>query len=77
MVNNAYNTVESITFSEKIFGNFEVIYKDGSIIKSNSLEERSQKPWVRLLKWPQGTVLIPSILRTKLLVNNNTKHLYI
>ncbi len=78
LVNKAcYNTVESITFSEKIFGNFEVIYKDGSIIKSNSLEERSQKPWIRILKWPQGTVLIPSILRSKLLVNNNTKHLYI
>tara|TARA_B100000214_G_scaffold375602_1_gene363199 strand:- start:777 stop:2033 length:1257 start_codon:yes stop_codon:yes gene_type:complete len=71
---SCYYTVESITFCKKIFGNFEVIYKDGTIIRSDSLEDRSQKPWLRILKWPEGMVLIPSILKTKLLINKNTQY---
>ena len=74
---SCYYTVESITFCKKIFGNFEVIYKDGSIIRSNSLEDRSQKPWLRMFKSPEGTVLIPSILKTKLLINKNTHYFYL
>ena len=74
---SALYTSESVTIAKKLYENFEIIFKDGSLLKSISLENREDKPWIKLLKWSEGCVLIPKILSNKLLVNKNTKYIYV
>lgn len=72
-----YHTSESTTLAQKLYENFEIIFKDGSLIKSISLENREDKPWIKLLRWKDGCVLIPKILRKKVLISKNTKYIYV
>lgn len=74
---SALYTSESVTMAKKLYENFEIIFKDGSLLKSISLENREDKPWIKLLKWSEGCILIPKILSNKLLVNKNTKYIYV
>ena len=74
---SALYTSESVTIAKKLYENFEIIFKEGSLLKSISLENREDKPWIKLLKWSEGCVLIPKILSNKLLVNKNTKYIYV
>ena len=60
-----YNSYENANFVSRIISNFDIIYKNGSLIKSNSLEDRQDKPWIKLDRSPEGCVLIPFILKKK------------
>jgi len=71
------NTVESATLAEKYYGNFEVIYKNGSVIKSLSLEDRADKPWLKIMHWMRGSILIPYMLKSRQLVNEKTNSVYL
>lgn len=73
----AYNTSESTTLAKKLYENFEIIFKDGSLIKSISLENREDKPWIKLLRWKDGCVLIPKILSNKVLISKSTRYIYV
>jgi glycosyltransferase involved in cell wall biosynthesis len=70
-------TSESTTLAKKLYENFEIIFKDGSLIKSVSLENREDKPWIKLLKWTDGCILVPKILSNKALVSENTRYIYV
>ena len=72
-----YHTSESTTLAKKLYENFEIIFKDGSLIKSISLENREDKPWIKLLRWKDGCVLIPKILGKKVLISKNTRYIYV
>jgi hypothetical protein len=66
-----------MTVAKKLYENFEVVFKDGSLIKSVTLENREDKPWIKLFKSTEGSILIPKILKSELLINDNTKYLYV
>ena len=72
-----HHTSESTTLAKKLYENFEIIFKDGSLIKSISLENREDKPWIKLLKWKDGCVLVPKILSKKALISKNTRYIYV
>ena len=72
-----YHTSESTTLAKKLYENFEIIFKNGSLIKSISLENREDKPWIKLLRWKDGCVLIPKILSEKVLISKNTRYIYV
>ncbi len=74
---SSFNTSESMTVAKKLYENFEVVFKDGSLIKSVTLENREDKPWIKLFKSTEGSILIPKILKSELLINDNTKYLYV
>ena len=48
-----------------------------SLLKSISLENLEDKPWIKLLRWKDGCVLIPKILSKKVLISKNTRYIYV
>ncbi len=70
------NSSECVHMANKIYDNFEVIFKNGSLIKSDTLQLREDKPWINLIKSADGCILIPKILKEEKLLNENVKFLY-
>jgi len=69
------NSLESVTFTKKYYGNFRVFFQKNVILDSLGLKKKEDKPWILIMRWIDGCIFNPEYLKDGKYVDYNTKFL--